>query len=78
VGGYAYIPGDLFPRVALAMDVIIKVRKQNQENRTPRTKPHNDSLKNKIPQMMSLRPARSSLAPSAAPFPPPSDSPFAP
>jgi len=24
VGGYAYIPGDLFPRVALAMDVIIK------------------------------------------------------
>lgn len=24
VGGYAYIPGDLFPRVALAMDVIIR------------------------------------------------------
>ena len=24
VGGYAYIPGDLFPRVALAMDVIIE------------------------------------------------------
>jgi len=24
VGGYAYIPGDLFPRVALAMDCIIK------------------------------------------------------